>query len=129
MLQSVYRDVSKGAVEVTGCACGPDVTMGGYENQEMVPIPPHMDDYRKARVAAGLSPSVCIDRCILAELEELWALGVRTYGSCCGHNLQPSMVNVHPSDAEVMWALGYARYVVTDCDPNMFNLKTAGHHV
>lgn len=110
-----------------GCACGPDVIVGNYKNQVEVPIPSHMPDYRDARVAAGLSGTVCIDRCILLEIESLWAFGIRTYGSCCGHNTSASMVNVHSDDDRKMLSLGYTRSPhVEGCWPNTFHLKTAG---
>jgi hypothetical protein len=90
------------------CTCV-GVTMGGYENQETVPIPPHMASYRAERLAAGLSDTLSIDRCILPAIQELWALSIRTTGSCCGHGLMPGMINVHDADQERVLALGYRR--------------------
>lgn len=108
------------------CNCGPDVTLGSYANAVAVPIPPHMESYRVNRIAAGLSGFVCIDRCILREIQELWAEGIRTYGSCCGHNTGPSMVNVHADDDEAMLGMGYVRWphVPEGGCPNTFYLKS-----
>lgn len=92
------------------CNCGPDVKIQEYQNQEAVPIPEHMAGYREARLSAGLTPRIAIDRCALPEIRALWEKGIRTYGSCCGHNVAPSMVNVHEDDDAVMVALGYTRW-------------------
>ena len=45
---------------------------------------------------------VCVDACIAEQIEALWFAGVRTRGSCCGHNGAfgpPSVVIASPSDA------------------------------
>jgi hypothetical protein len=72
-----------------------------------VEIPEHMSGYRQARLKAGLSSIIGIDPCIFDEIKALWAKGVITYGSCCGHNLNQSMVNVADECIDTMLALGY----------------------
>ena len=91
---------------IKACACI-NVPMGSYANQVEVPIPPHMVDYEASRLAAGLAATICLDRCIAAEVQELWTAGVRTYGCCCGHNKGEPFINVHPGDAGRMKAMGY----------------------
>jgi hypothetical protein len=82
-----------------------------YQNQVTVPVPPHMETYRLARVRAGLTPIISVDRCVLGELITLWRKGVRTGGSCCGHNRLPSMINaLTPEDGALMEAMGYVRW-------------------
>jgi hypothetical protein len=88
------------------CACV-NVEMGSYDNQVTVEIPPHMASYRAARLAAGLSGLVSIDHCIMPEIQELWAQGIHTHGSCCGHNTVEPMINVRDEDTPRMKALGY----------------------
>ncbi len=92
------------------CSCSPEVKIQEYQNAEAIDIPPHMESYRENRVKAGLTPLICIDRCILPEIRDLWSKGIRTYGSCCGHNVTTSMVNVHPDDDQKMVEMGYIRY-------------------
>ncbi len=92
------------------CACI-DITPQSekcYAQMLTVEIPPHMDDYRKARNKAGLSGLVSIDPCVMDEIKKLWNLGIHTYGSCCGHNKHESFVNVHAKDVDLMISLGYA---------------------
>lgn len=37
--------------------------------------------------------SICIDACITEEIKSLWAKGIETVGSCCGHNRKrPSVI-------------------------------------
>lgn len=88
------------------CTCV-GVEIGSHAASVEVPIPPHMWSYREARVRAGLSPTVTVDRCILPEIRRLWAQGVRTLGCCCGHGRQPGMINVNPEDMPAMIAMGY----------------------
>lgn len=93
-------------IESNGCACV-DVEFQSYDAEVAVDAPPHMLDYRDNKVAAGLSPKIMIDACALPEIRELWGHRIRTYGSCCGHNKGPSMVNVHEDDAQKMDSMGY----------------------
>lgn len=72
-----------------------------------VEIPPHMNDYRTARIKAGFSSKICIDPCIYNEIDELWNNGIITLGSCCGHNKTESFVNVDDSCIDKMIGLGY----------------------
>lgn len=89
------------------CECV-DVEPGTYANTVVRPIPSHMEDYRTARLARGLSDHITIDRCIVAEVEVLWGQGIRTYGSCCGHNSgRPGYIQVHRDDIPAMQRLGY----------------------
>lgn len=92
------------------CDCGPEVRIQEYQNTVTVPIPPHMESYREAREKEGLTPLVSIDRCILPEIQDLWSRGIITYGSCCGHNVAASMVNVREEDDSRMVEMGYIRW-------------------
>lgn len=90
------------------CTCD-GVEPGSYANSVAVPIPPHMADYRAARLADGLSDTVGLDNCIRPEVERLWGLGVVTYGSCCGHQTRPGFIQVAEGFITVMEAEGYVR--------------------
>lgn len=51
---------------------------GGTTLEIIVQVPPHLrDDGRD---------TVCLDLCIAPYVLLLWAAGIKTYGSCCGHN-------------------------------------------
>lgn len=79
-----------------------------YSHMVLLNIPPHMDDYRAARIEAGLSDKVCVDECIVKDIQELWSKGIITYGCCCGHNGQfTRMVNVDESNIQQMLDMGY----------------------
>lgn len=92
---------------MTRCTCQ-GVEFGSYDAAVVVPMPDCMQGYRDRRVAAGLSPNLTIDACILGDLQELWRRGVRTTGSCCGHGRTFGFVSVAgPDDAGIMRSLGY----------------------
>ena len=47
----------------------------------------------------GATKAVCVDACIATQILELWACGIETAGSCCGHNRTigpPSVFLVDP---------------------------------
>ncbi len=45
--------------------------------------------------------TICVDRCIIPQIEALWAAGVKTLGCCCGHGkTSPSIVINENSTAE-----------------------------
>lgn len=93
------------------CRCV-DVEMGSFDNQVMLGFYPVMESYRKSRVLQGLGGvGICVDRCIVDQVVELWEAGVKTYGSCCGHNKVQGMINVSPDDYEKAIALGFLPYV------------------
>lgn len=75
-----------------GCACV-DVDFGSYSNQVELPTPPHMLAFSNVG-CISFRPTTCVDRCIAPLVESLWAHGVVTLGSCCGHNKLPGMVNI-----------------------------------
>lgn len=87
------------------CSCV-DIPMGSYANQDAL-TPPW-----GGRV-------VGIDRCVRAEVEGLWAAGIRTLESCCGHNKMPGYIAVILEDEPAMEARGYQRYPAA---PHVFQL-------
>ena len=50
---------------------------------------------------------VSIDKCLLPEIINLWELGIKTTGCCCGHNKLKPFINVAPEYIEKMKSLGY----------------------
>lgn len=79
-------------VVIGRCSCV-NVPMGSYANQELI-IAPN-------------GKQVGIDRCILAEVQDLWARGVKTLGSCCGHNVAVPWIGVDARSVDPMVTLGY----------------------
>lgn len=96
-----------------------------FAQQIVLPIPPHMSKYSEAREKAGLDPTVCIDPCIVDEIQDLWSKGIITYGCCCGHNLHESFVNVDNSHVELMISLGYKMNHEDKTRKDTFKLKSA----
>ncbi|MGI9582636.1 hypothetical protein ACR1PO_15685 [Chryseobacterium sp. RRHN12] len=108
------------------CNCK-DIDFGSEENfaqQIMVDIPPHMDGYKQARLNEGLSDKICIDPCIIDEVKELWSLGIKTLGCCCGHNKAEPFVNVHEKDIQKMLSLGYVQNHQDKNRKDTFRLKS-----
>ena len=67
---------------------------------------------------------VCIDICICQEIAELWYLGIRTNGCCCGHNKQRGYIGVYDEDIEKMKELGYEQQEHFQGQKNNFTPKT-----
>jgi len=76
--------------------------MGSYDNQEMRLLP-----FATPRFPVAGTKPVYIDRCILPDIEALWALGIETVESCCGHGQTNGYIIVVPSAVVPMRALGY----------------------
>ena len=50
------------------------------------------------------------DRCVVPELKALWAQGIKTECSCCGHgDPEKAFIVADEADADKMAALGYER--------------------
>jgi len=101
--------------------------IGSYDHQIAVPVPKHMIQYRSNRVKAGLSNKIGIDKCILPEIQELWSKGIITYGSCCGHGEQESMVNVDKKNIQQMIDMGYEMNHPDKSRRDTLKLKTLTH--
>ena len=50
---------------------------------------------------------IAIDRCIFYEILYLWACGIRTLGSCCGHNKISGYIWVDKDHIQRMLHMGY----------------------
>ena len=58
-----------------------------------------------------------IDRCVLPELKELWALGIETTCSCCGHgDNEKAYIRVKNEYMTKMLDLGYEPYEMHACE-------------
>ena len=88
------------------CNCN-NIEIGSYNNQICIDIPSHMEDYKNYRLSNGLKPVICIDNCILKEIQYLWNLGIKTTGCCCGHNKLDGFIGVVNEDVSKMKQLGY----------------------
>lgn len=53
---------------------------------------------------------VVVDACLADEIEDLWSMGIRTMGCCCGHGRHLGMIQVLPEDIKKMIELGYDFY-------------------
>ncbi len=51
--------------------------------------------------------NICIDKCMVEEIQYLWSQGIRTTGCCCGHNWMYGYIGVYFEDIPKMKALGY----------------------
>lgn len=99
-------DYYRGLIEVLEnspplCTCD-NVDFGSYERTVTMIAPfelPHRND-----------KLVAIDICIARDLAELWKEGVKTTGSCCGHNKLPPTVTVEEISVQAMEVLGYQHY-------------------
>ena len=95
-----------------------------YDRMITVEIPPHMKSYQESRLETGLSTNVSIDPCIYNEICELWEAGITTYGSCCGHNITESFVNVAECNIDKMLKMGYIQNHWDNKRKDTFRLKS-----
>ena len=77
------------------CKCK-NIKMGSFENQSEVVNP-------------FTGKKVSIDNCIIQEVSDLWKKGIKTIGSCCGHNKTVPTIVVPESENSKMQALGYKK--------------------
>lgn len=61
--------------------------------------------------------TVSIDKCLLPEILNLWEMGIKTTGCCCGHGKQGAFIGVDFDDIQKMKELGYEVYY-NKCRPN-----------
>lgn len=54
---------------------------------------------------------VQVDECLANEIEELWAIGIKTTGCCCGHGLELGFIQVAKECVKQMEKLGYVHYI------------------
>lgn len=116
------------------CKCPLTTKVQDYSNQTVL-FYPHWFISQKRHRAAG------IDNCILDEIKDLWASGIQTDESCCGHNDQaPPYISVPDEYIPRMRALGYKNYEPFPGDvydagwlmlfrPDIFIPKTPGLHI
>ena len=88
------------------CEPGQQIILGYY---------PVMRRYRKARAKAGLPENgICVDRCMVSRIIDLWKAGIRTYGCCCGHGDISGFINIDEADFEKAMELGWEQYHFED---------------
>lgn len=95
-----------------------------YAQMIVVEIPAHMKAYKDNRLKLSLSSKICIDPCIYEEIYMLWDSGITTYGSCCGHNVNESFVNVAECDINKMIKMGYKQNHTDNDRKDTFKLKS-----
>lgn len=61
---------------------------------------------------------VAVDKCLLSEILELWEMGIKTTGCCCGHgDISKAFIGVHPLHVKTMKEMGYKVYY-NSCNPD-----------
>lgn len=70
------------------CEWNQKTDMGG--NQVVVDLPEHLHQYRE-------NHTVCIDECIIDQIQALWDAKIETMGCCCGHGKTKPSVIIHES--------------------------------
>ena len=80
------------------CDCPPGTRLQEYTNQMTVDFPHGVTRRR-----------ISVDRCLVAELQELWRKGIVTTGCCCGHNewRDSAYIGVLSEYIPAMKSLGY----------------------
>lgn len=83
-----------------------DIKYGSYDCSYNVMLPYKVKD--PVNPEKMKTKIVCIDKCLVKEVIELWELGIKTTGCCCGHsNPDNSYIGVEPEYIERMKSLGY----------------------
>ena len=93
-----------------------DIEFGSYECTYKIYAPwkckfPWEDDDKKEKKV------VSIDKCLLPEILELWEMGIKTTGCCCGHGRSEPYIGVAFDDIQRMKNLGY-KVLHNECRPN-----------
>ena len=77
---------------------------GGSQQEAVLP-------YRKYFSQSG-PDTVCVDACLADSMERIWAAGIETMASCCGHNGKSHLANgfanvmlKHPKDAQAAFEI------------------------
>lgn len=96
------------------CKCV-NVKIGSYVNQTVLDYPDWFWIESSLKLKAG------IDNCILEEIKSLWANGIQTVESCCGHNKALGYIAVLPEHVQRMLDLGYEPLLDR---PEMFKPKS-----
>lgn len=105
------------------CGCV-GVETGDYSNTVILGYYPIMREYVKNRAETGLSRNgICVDGCIVDQVISLWEAGIKTYGSCCGHNTKQGFINVGKYFNDAV-ALGFEPYVFKDDKSRQDTVKT-----
>lgn len=86
------------------CSCV-NIEIQSYGNQTILEYPDWFESSKRVRSAG-------IDNCILEEIKSLWAFGIQTTESCCGHNKTQGYISVleKPHFINMMKGLGYEPY-------------------
>lgn len=71
-----------------------DIEVGSFDNQVEITHP-------------NLSHPIMVDKCIAEEIKDLLDKGIKTIGSCCGHNKTTPSIIVAPESVKQMEDLGY----------------------
>lgn len=79
------------------CKCK-NIKVGSYDNQVTL-LNPFTGKY------------ICVDRCLMDEICDLWNNGIETTGCCCGHNTVTPMINTKQECHEGMVELGYKFWI------------------
>lgn len=48
-----------------------------------------------------------VDKCVAEDLKRLWAAGIKTICSCCGHGALPAFICIQVEDREQALQMGY----------------------
>ena len=54
---------------------------------------------------------IAVDKCLLSEVLELWKLGIKTTGNCCGHGEVLSFISCKEGYEHKMLELGYENII------------------
>lgn len=81
------------------CNCK-NIQIGSYDNQVTVRAPDWSNHHW-----------ISIDTCIVDEIKNLWTLGIKTTGCCCGHNKVKPYINVEPQYHDIMMRIGYDYFI------------------
>ena len=93
------------------CKCV-NIKFGTYERKTGM-VAPWVDE-------RGFPKLVYIDTCLVQEIAELWAKGIRTIECCCGHNSAMGYIAVEERDVDKMVALGYTVAPQAECHDEHF---------
>ena len=90
--------------------------MGNGNCAYNIMLPYFVTHFGKVPLEKPESKYVNIDKCLMREVLDLWEMGIKTTGCCCGHgNSSRSFIGVKRGYEDRMIALGYVEHK-NECD-------------
>jgi len=83
-----------------------NISFGTYDCSYTIMLPYKVMRYGQTE-GEKVEKYVCIDKCLIQEIIQLWEMGIKTTGCCCGHGKNSAYIGVENEFIPKMKQLGY----------------------